>query len=103
MLPRSKGGLLTGLFLGLGRAAGETAPIMFTATIFAGATVPSGIKESPVLSLPYHIFVLAQDSLDPAASTKLWGTALSLILLVFALSLVALALRVKTTATDFHD
>lgn len=92
ILPQSVGGLVTGSLLGLARAAGETAPIMFTATIFAGATMPSGIKDSPVLSLPYHIFILAQDSFDPAVGSKLWGTALTLLMLVFLLSLAALPL-----------
>ena len=65
VLPYAMPGILTSSILGIARVAGETAPIMFTATIFAGATLPHGIKQSPVLSLPYHIFVLAQDSLDP--------------------------------------
>lgn len=95
VLPQSLGGLITGLMLGLARAAGETAPIMFTATIFAGATLPTAIKESPVLSLPYHIFILAQDSHDPETKTRLWGTALVLLLLVFIFSLVALPARLK--------
>ncbi len=95
ILPQSAGGLLTGSLLGLARAAGETAPIMFTATIFAGATFPHGIRQSPVLSLPYHIFILAQDSFDPAASTKLWGAALVLIALAFGLSLIALPARLR--------
>ncbi len=95
ILPQSWGGLITGSLLGLARAAGETAPIMFTATIFAGATLPHGIRESPVLSLPYHIFILAQDSFDPAVGAKLWGSALVLLALVFALSIVALPFRLR--------
>ena len=95
IMPQSFGGLVTGLLLGLARAAGETAPIMFTATIFAGATIPHGVKESPVLSLPYHIFILAQDSYDPSVSAKVWGTATVLLALVFLLSAVALPLRLK--------
>ena len=95
ILPQSVSGLLTGSLLGLARAAGETAPIMFTATIFAGATIPHGIRQSPVLSLPYHIFILAQDSFDPVASTKLWGAALVLLALAFALSLIALPARLR--------
>ncbi len=95
ILPQSWGGLITGSLLGLARAAGETAPIMFTATIFAGATLPHGIRESPVLSLPYHIFILAQDSFDPAVGAKLWGSALVLLALVFALSVVALPFRLR--------
>lgn len=95
ILPQTWSGLVTGSLLGLARAAGETAPIMFTATIFAGATLPRGVRESPVLSLPYHIFILAQDSFDPAVGAKLWGSALVLLALVFALSLLALPLRLR--------
>lgn len=95
ILPQSVSGLITGSLLGLARAAGETAPIMFTATIFAGATFPSGIKENPVLSLPYHIFILAQDSFDPSVGSKVWGTALSLLAVVFILNLIALPARLK--------
>jgi phosphate transport system permease protein len=95
LLPQARGGLLTGSLLGLARAAGETAPIMFTATIFAGATWPHGFRESPVLTLPYHIFILAQDSFDPAVGSKLWGAALVLLALVLLLSLLALPSRLK--------
>jgi phosphate transport system permease protein len=95
ILPQSAGGLVTGLLLGLARAAGETAPIMFTATIFSGATVPNGVKESPVLSLPYHIFILAQDSFDPSSGAKLWGTVVILLALVLLLSLFALPARLR--------
>lgn len=95
ILPQSWSGLITGSLLGLARAAGETAPIMFTATIFAGATIPHGVRESPVLSLPYHIFILAQDSFDPGVGAKLWGSALVLLALVFALSAIALPVRLR--------
>lgn len=95
LLPQAGGGLVTGSLLGLARAAGEVAPIMFTATIFAGATLPKGIKESPVLSLPYHIFILAQDSFDLSVGGKLWGAALVLLALVLFLSLIALPSRLK--------
>ncbi len=102
ILPQSLGGLATGSLLGLARAAGETAPIMFTATIFAGATVPHGVRESPVLSLPYHIFILSQDSFDPAVGAKVWGSALTLLALVCGLSLLALPARLKTHE-EAHD
>ncbi len=103
ILPQSFGGWITGSLLGLARAAGETAPIMFTATIFAGATFPHGVRENPVLSLPYHIFILAQDSFDPAVSAKLWGTALVLLLLVFTFSLAALPVRLRLHEEARHD
>lgn len=102
VLPQSLSGLVTGSLLGLARAAGETAPIMFTATIFAGATLPSGIHESPVLSLPYHIFVLAQDSFDPLVASKVWGAAVVLLGLVLCLSLLALPMRLRIHEEASH-
>ncbi len=102
ILPQSFGGWVSGSLLGMARAAGETAPIMFTATIFAGAALPHGIRESPVLSLPYHIFILAQDSFDPAVGAKLWGAAFVLLLLVFLLSLASIPLRLKIHEQAHH-
>lgn len=102
ILPQSLTGLATGSLLALARAAGETAPIMFTATIFAGATFPDGIRENPVLTLPYHIFILAQDSFDPAVGPQLWGAALVLLAMVATLSLLALPLRLKMHE-ESHD
>ncbi|MDP1579755.1 MAG: ABC transporter permease subunit [Candidatus Didemnitutus sp.] len=95
VLPQSFSGLVTGSLLGLSRAAGETAPILFAAAIFSGATWPTGIADSPVLALPYHIFVLAQDSLHPGAQANLWGAALVLVALALLLNLAALPLRLK--------
>src|SRR5262245_50327383 len=102
LLPQSWGGLVTGSLLGLARAAGETAPIMFTATIFSGATFPHGIKESPVLSLPYHIFFLSQDSFDPWVGAKVWGRALVSVSIVVGLSLIALPSRLKIHEEAHH-
>lgn len=95
VLPQSVSGLASGLLLGLARAAGETAPILFTAAVFSGATWPTGIRENPVLALPYHIFVLAQDSLDPASQDRLWASAFVLLALVLLVSLAALPVRLK--------
>lgn len=93
VLRQSRGALATGLLLGLARATGETAPILFTAVVFSGATLPAGIVESPVLALSYHVFVLAQDAYEPAISTNAWGAAAVLLVLVFALSAAALPFR----------
>lgn len=85
---------ITGLLLGLARAAGETAPLLFTATVFFGApALPGGIVASPVASLPTHIFTLSQDSGDPQAVAQAWGSAMVLVLITAVLLCVAVALR----------
>jgi phosphate transport system permease protein len=94
LVPQAVPGLVTGLLLGLARAAGETAPLLFTATVFSGApTLPTGIRESPVASLPTHIFVLVQDSVDPSALHAAWGAALALIIVAGLLVLAAVPAR----------
>jgi phosphate transport system permease protein len=80
VVPHALPGLVTGLLLGLARAAGETAPLLFTATVFSGASMfPSGIREAPVAALPTHIFVLAQDAAGAGALQAAWGAAFALI------------------------
>ncbi len=96
VLPQSFSSFISGLLLGLARAAGETAPLLFTATIFSGADIPGGIKESPILSLPYHIFTLAQESYQPQALENAWGSVFVLILIVVFFSALALPFRLKS-------
>ncbi len=102
ILPQSRSGLYSGALLGLARAAGETAPILFCAAVFSGVKLPSGVKESPILALPYHIFVLAQDSLDPGAGVRLWGAAFVLLALVFGLSLASVPARLASPVEGRH-
>ncbi|MEP7012915.1 MAG: ABC transporter permease subunit [Acidobacteriota bacterium] len=102
VLRQSLGGLFSGALLGLARAAGETAPILFAAAVFSGARIPQGIRESPVLALPYHIFVLAQDSFSPAGERHLWGAALVLLVLVAVLSSIALPARLRAHEESRH-
>ncbi len=86
LVPHARSGLVTGTLLGLARAAGETAPLLFTATVFSGAGgFPHGIVRAPVVALPTHIFALAQDAAEPAAVQAAWGSALVLLLLAGAL------------------
>ncbi|UGY91620.1 phosphate ABC transporter permease subunit PstC [Streptomyces gobiensis] len=85
---------VTGLLLGLARAAGETAPLLFTATVFFGADpLPGGIVDSPVQALPTHIFTLSQDSGDPHAVAQAWSSALVLVLITAVLLSAAVWLR----------
>jgi phosphate transport system permease protein len=101
LLPHARPAVLTGLLLGLARAAGETAPLLFTATVFAGAsTVPTGVVQAPVQSLPTHVFALAQDAADPAALSAAWGSALVLVVLAGLLLLAAVPARRRLEATS---
>ncbi|MGH8909540.1 MAG: ABC transporter permease subunit [Egibacteraceae bacterium] len=94
LVPRAVPGLMTGLLLGLARAAGETAPLLFTATVFSGApALPGGVREAPVTALPTHIFALAQDAADPAAQQVAWASALALITVAGLLLAAATLIR----------
>jgi phosphate transport system permease protein len=91
VLPPALPGILTGAVLGIGRAAGETAPIMFTAVTFS-ALVPSSVLE-PVNALPYHLFILATTIPGDAARQAAGGAALVLLLLVIVFYSIAIVMR----------
>jgi len=93
VLPSALPGILTGAILGVGRAAGETAPIMFTAAAFFTAVLPKSIFDE-VMALPYHIYVLATAGTHIEQTRPLqYGTALVLIALVLGIDLVAIIMR----------
>lgn len=92
LLPQGINGAITGLFIGLARAVGETAPIMFIATAFSGVQLPSSILE-PVTALPTHILALAQQATNPIALQNAWGASFILMALVVLFSSVALSIR----------
>lgn len=95
VLPAAMPGVLTGAILGLSRAAGETAPIMFTAAVFYTPTLPSSIFDE-IMALPYHIYVLATAGTEIEATRHLqYGTALVLIALVLGLNLLAILYRAR--------
>jgi phosphate transport system permease protein len=92
VLPYSIPGMMTGSILGIGRAAGETAPIMFTAAVFYSQSVPS--FTSPVMALPFHLFTLSTQVPDfKAVKPMQYGTALVLICLVLLFSIIAISVR----------
>lgn len=93
VLPAAMPGMLTGAILGLARAAGETAAIMFTAAVFYTPKTPDSIFSS-VMSLPYHMYVLATAGTEIEKTRPLqYGTALVLLLLVMGMNLVAIMIR----------
>jgi len=94
ILPQSLHGVVTGLLIGLARAIGETAPIMFVATAFSGVSWPQSFNE-PVSTLPTHILALAQQATNPDALRNAWGASFTLIILVILLSSLAYVARHK--------
>jgi phosphate transport system permease protein len=93
VLPAALPGILTGAILGISRAAGETAPIMFTAAVFYTPSLPSSLFDE-IMALPYHIYVLATAGTEIEATRHLqYGTALVLIALVMGLNIVAIVYR----------
>ncbi|MGI8757948.1 MAG: ABC transporter permease subunit [Acidimicrobiales bacterium] len=94
LLPQAGPGLVTGVLLGLARAAGETAPLLFTATVFSGAMpLPTGVVDTPVVALPTHLFTLSQDASEPGALQAAWGSALVLVVVAGLLLLAAVSAR----------
>jgi len=93
VLPQAMPGIITGAVLGLGRAAGETAPILFTAAAFYQPNLPKSVF-SQVMALPYHLYVMATQVAD-APDEKKWGTALVLLLIVLFFASIATAIRTR--------
>ncbi|RPH48517.1 MAG: phosphate ABC transporter permease PstA [Desulfobacteraceae bacterium] len=93
VLPAALPGILTGAILGLSRAAGETAPIMFTAAVYYTPHLPSSLFDQ-VMALPYHVYVLATAGTNIEATRPLqYGTSLVLIALVLSMNLAAIVWR----------
>jgi len=93
VMPAAFPGMLTGAILGLARAAGETAAIMFTAVVFFTKKDVDSLF-SPVMTLSNHMYVLATSGTDIEKTMPLqYGTALVLIFLVLGMNLMAIMLR----------
>jgi phosphate transport system permease protein len=95
ILPNAFPGIITGIMLSLGRAAGETAPIMFTAAAFYTPDLPVSMFNE-IMALPYHIYVMATAGTHIQATRHLqYGTAIILIALVLTLNMTGLILRYR--------
>ncbi|MFA5361843.1 MAG: phosphate ABC transporter permease PstA [Candidatus Omnitrophota bacterium] len=93
VLPNALSGILTGTILGLGRAAGETAPILFTVAAFYLPQLPHSVFDQ-AMALPYHLYVISTQV--PNVDEKVrYGTALVLLALVLFMNLVAIIIRYK--------
>ena len=93
VLPNAIPGILTGTILGLGRAAGETAPILFTVAAFYLPQLPKSIFDQ-AMALPYHLYVISTQV--PNVDEKIrYGTAMVLVALVLTVNLIAIIIRYK--------
>jgi phosphate transport system permease protein len=93
LLPIAMPSIITGIILSIARAAGETAPILFTAAVFYSPELPHSIL-SEVMALPYHIYALVTEGTGPEVQVPIaYGASLVLIMLVIILSIAAIVIR----------
>jgi len=96
VLPQALPGVLTGVILGLERAAGETAPILFTVAAFFLPRLPNSPLDA-TMALPYHLYVISTQV--PGMPIKIqYGTALVLLIFVLSMNLVAATIRSRARA-----
>ena len=96
VLPQPLPGVLTGVILGVERAAGETAPILFTVAAFFLPRLPNSPLDA-TMALPYHLYVISTQV--PGMPVKIqYGTALVLLIFVLSMNLVAATIRSRARA-----
>ncbi|MBN2554713.1 MAG: phosphate ABC transporter permease PstA [Anaerolineales bacterium] len=96
VLPQSLPGILTGVILGLERAAGETAPILFTVAAFFLPRLPTSIFDA-TMALPYHLFVISTQ-VPGMPLTIQYGTAVVLLTFVLSMNITATIIRSRSRA-----
>jgi phosphate transport system permease protein len=96
VLPEAKPGILTGVILGLERAAGETAPILFTAAVFFLPSLPQSVFD-PTMALPYHLYVISTQVPGMPVNFQ-YGTALVLVVFVLSMNIIATIIRSRARA-----
>jgi phosphate transport system permease protein len=93
VLPTAMGGILTGTVLAIARAAGETAPLLFTTSIFVNTVTWDPREALP--NMPVQIFIWSE-SPDPEDHKRAWATALVLLVFVLVTSVLARAALVRS-------
>jgi phosphate transport system permease protein len=95
-LPQSLPGIITGIILGLERAAGETAPILFTGAAFFLPQLPNSPFDA-TMALPYHLFVISTQVPGMPVQVQ-YGTVLVLLVFVLGMNLLATIIRARARA-----
>jgi phosphate transport system permease protein len=96
VLPQALPGIITGVILGLERAAGETAPILFTGAAFFLPQLPQSPFDA-TMALPYHLFVISTQV--PGMPIQIqYGTVLVLLLFVLVMNISATIIRSRARA-----
>jgi len=96
ILPQALPGIVTGIILGLERAVGETAPILFTGATFFLPHLPSSPMDA-TMALPYHIYVISTQVPGMPAGIQ-YGTVLVLLAFVLGMNLIASLIRSRARA-----
>jgi phosphate transport system permease protein len=96
VLPQALPGILTGVILGLERAAGETAPILFTGAAFFLPQLPNSPLDA-TMALPYHLFVISTQVPEMPIQIQ-YGTALVLMAFVLLMNVSATIIRSRARA-----
>ena len=99
ILPAALPGILTGIVICLGRAAGETAPIIFTAAVSVGKALKlDEVFTQPTPALPWNIYNLCteHEAVDEIRHVQ-FGMVLALIMLVLVLNVGAIIMRAKVS------
>lgn len=101
ILPIALPDILTGIVLTLSRAAGETAPILFTGVTYYINGLPGSITQE-FMALPYHLYMLStQHQFIEQVRPLAYGTAVMLITIVFLLNILAFYIRYKRRKYDY--
>lgn len=93
VLPFALPGILTGAILSLARAAGETAPILFTVAAFYLPHLPRSVFDQ-AMALPYHLYIISTQIPNISIQTR-YGTALVLVGIVFTMNIFAVIIRAR--------
>lgn len=96
VLPQALSGIMTGVILGLERAAGETAPILFTAAVVYQPDLPASLLD-PTMALPYHLYTISTQ-VPGMPEVQQYATAMVLLLIVLGMNALATIIRARARA-----